>query len=110
MSQKREAKTRIIRIALAGNPNVGKSVIFNNLTKGRQRIGNWPGKTVEKKEGYFKYRGYKVEIIDLPGIYTLSTLSVEEKIARDYIIHGKPHVIVCIVDASVIERSLSLEG
>lgn len=108
MSQKREAKTRIIRIALAGNPNVGKSVVFNNLTKGRQRIGNWPGKTVEKKEGYFKYRGYKVEIIDLPGIYTLSTLSVEEKIARDYIIHGKPHVIVCIVDASIIERSLYL--
>jgi len=97
---------RTIKIALAGNANVGKSVIFNYLTGLHQHIGNWPGKTVEKAEGTLHFRGYMIDIIDLPGIYSLSTYSIEEQITRDYIIHEKPDVVINVVDASVLERNL----
>jgi len=98
------AKT--IRVALAGNANVGKSVIFNYLTGLHQHIGNWPGKTVEKAEGTLHFRGYTLEIIDLPGIYSLSTYSIEEQITRDYIVQEKPDVVINVIDASVLERNL----
>lgn len=91
---------------MAGNPNVGKSVIFNNLTGARQEVGNWPGKTVEKREGFFEYDGEKVYVVDLPGTYSLTAYSVEEVIARNYIIEEKPDVVV--VDASNLERNLYL--
>jgi len=95
-------------VALAGNPNVGKSVIFNALTGARQKVGNWPGVTVEKKEGICKYKDIEFYIVDLPGIYGFTANSIDEKIARDYILHEKPDVVVNIVDASNIERNLYL--
>ena len=98
----------MIKVALAGNPNVGKSVIFNALTGARQKVGNWPGVTVEKKEGICEHRGVKMLIVDLPGIYSLSATSIDEKIARDFILNEKPDVVVDIVDASNIERNLYL--
>ncbi len=98
----------MIKVALAGNPNVGKSVIFNALTGARQKVGNWPGVTVEKKEGICEYKGIKMQIVDLPGIYSLTATSIDEKIARDYILNEKPDVVVNIVDASNIERNLYL--
>lgn len=97
-----------ITVALEGNPNVGKSTLFNALTGMRQHVGNWPGKTVEKKEGVCKYRGKTFEIVDLPGTYSLTAYSFEEMIARDFIIHEKPEVVVDIVDASNLERNLYL--
>ena len=97
-----------IKIALIGNPNVGKSLIFNNLTGGRAHVGNWPGKTVERKEGKCIYRGEVVEIIDLPGTYSLTAHSIDELIARDYIVEEKPDVVIDIVDASNLERNLYL--
>ena len=98
----------MIRVALAGNPNVGKSVIFNALTGVRQKVGNWPGVTVERKEGICEYKGVKMQIVDLPGIYSLTATSIDEKIARDYILNEKPDVVVDIVDASNLERNLYL--
>jgi len=98
----------MIRVALAGNPNVGKSVIFNALTGAKQKVGNWPGVTVEKKEGLCEHKGTKMLIVDLPGIYSLSATSIDEKIAREYILNEKPDVVVNIVDASNIERNLYL--
>ncbi|MBN2043017.1 MAG: ferrous iron transport protein B [Candidatus Aenigmarchaeota archaeon] len=95
-----------IRIALAGNSNVGKSVIFNYLTGLNQHIGNWPGKTVEKAEGSFRFRGHEISVIDLPGIYSLSTYSIEETVTREYIAKEKPDVVINVVDASVLERNL----
>ncbi|MCS7202115.1 MAG: ferrous iron transport protein B [Dictyoglomus sp.] len=97
-----------IRVALCGNPNVGKSTIFNLLTGLRQHTGNWPGKTVEKKEGIHIKDNYVLEIIDLPGTYSLTSRSVEEIIARDFIIKEKPDIIVVIADASSLERNLYL--
>ena len=94
------------RIALAGNANVGKSVIFNQLTGLHQHIGNWPGKTVEKAEGTLHFKGYTIDIIDLPGIYSLSTFSIEELISRDYIATEKPDLVINVVDASLLERNL----
>jgi ferrous iron transport protein B len=94
------------RIALAGNANVGKSVIFNQLTGLHQHIGNWPGKTVEKAEGTLHFKGYNIDIIDLPGIYSLSTFSIEELISRDYIATEKPDLVINVVDASLLERNL----
>jgi len=99
------AKKKLL-IALAGNANVGKSVIFNHLTGLHQHIGNWPGKTVEKAEGTLHFRGYTIDIIDLPGIYSLSTYSLEELISRKYIAVEKPDVVINVVDASVLERNL----
>ncbi len=97
-----------IRVALIGNPNVGKSLIFNDLTGGRAHVGNWPGKTVEKKEGKCIHKGVEMEIVDLPGVYSLTAHSVDELIARDYIVEEKPDVVVDIVDASNLERNLYL--
>ncbi len=97
-----------IKVALAGNPNVGKSVVFNALTGARQKVGNWPGVTVEKKEGICEHKGVRMIIVDLPGIYTFSATSIDEKIARDYILNERPDVVVNIVDASNIERNLYL--
>lgn len=96
-------------VALIGNPNVGKSVIFNNLVLGaRQHVGNWPGKTVEKKEGRFHFKGVEFKVVDLPGCYSLTARAVDELIARDFIVEEKPEVVVDIVDASNIERNLYL--
>ena len=93
-------------IALAGNANVGKSVIFNQLTGLHQHIGNWPGKTVEKAEGTLHFKGYTIDIIDLPGIYSLSTFSIEELVSRDYIAAEKPDLVINVVDAALLERNL----
>jgi ferrous iron transport protein B len=95
-------------IALAGNANVGKSVIFNHLTGLNQIIGNWPGKTVERAEGIFKFKGRTVRIIDLPGIYSLSAYSQEEIVSMDFIAFEKPDVVINVVDASNLERNLLL--
>lgn len=99
---------REITIALAGNPNAGKSVVFNQFTGGNQIIGNWPGKTVERTEGWIRYRNRRIRIVDLPGIYSLSTYTEEELIAREFIISGTPDVIINVIDASLLERSLFL--
>ena len=96
------------KIALIGNPNVGKTVVFNALTGARQHVGNWPGVTVERREGRFRYRGLDISVIDLPGIYTLSPFSIDEKISRDYIVDERPDAVVDIVDASNLERNLYL--
>ncbi len=95
-------------IALAGNPNSGKSTIFNALTGARQHVGNWPGKTVEKKEGTWKHNGQEFAVVDLPGTYSLTAYSLEEVIARDYIVDEHPNVVVTVVDAANLERNLYL--
>ena len=100
--------TKKITIALAGNPNSGKSTVFNNLTKGRQYVGNWPGVTVEKREGSLSYQGYNIKVVDLPGVYSLTAYSPDEVIARNFIIDGKPDAVVDIIDASNLERNLYL--
>jgi len=93
-------------IAFAGNANVGKSVIFNQLTGLHQHIGNWPGKTVEKAEGTLNFKGYTIDFIDLPGIYSLSTYSIEEIVSREYIATQKPDLVINVVDATLLERNL----
>jgi len=98
----------MIRVALIGNPNVGKSLIFNNLTGGKAHVGNWPGKTVEKKVGKCICKGIEMEIVDLPGTYSLTANSIDELIARDYIVKEKPDAVIDIVDASNLERNLYL--
>jgi ferrous iron transport protein B len=95
-----------LTIALAGNANVGKSVIFNYLTGLHQHIGNWPGKTVEMAEGRLYFKGYTIRIVDLPGIYSLSTYSIEELVSRKYIAVEQPDLVINVVDASVLERNL----
>ena len=97
-----------VRIALAGNPNSGKTTVFNRLTGARQHVGNYPGVTVEKKEGVREHRGYRIEIVDLPGTYSLTAHSIEELIARNFVIEEKPDVVVDIVDATNLERNLYL--
>lgn len=96
------------KVAIAGNPNSGKSTIFNNLTGLSQKVGNWPGVTVEKFEGEFKYKDEEFHVIDLPGTYGLSTFTLDEKIARDFLLKEKPDVVVVVVDSSNIERHLYL--
>ena len=98
----------MFRVALIGNPNVGKSLVFNNLTGGKAHIGNWPGKTVEKKVGRCVFKGVEMEIVDLPGTYSLTANSIDELIARDYIVKERPDVVIDIVDASNLERNLYL--
>src|SRR4030042_1449756 len=95
-----------LTIALAGNANVGKSVIFNQLTGSNQIIGNWPGKTVDRAEGTLRFEDYDISVIDLPGIYSFSTFSLEEIVSRDYIALEKPDVVINVLDASVLERNL----
>lgn len=97
-----------LTIALAGNPNAGKTTIFNALTGLRQHTGNWPGKTVEKKEGEIEYDGRIINIVDLPGTYSLTAYSPEEIIARDYIIEERPDVVINVIDATNLERNLYL--
>jgi len=97
-----------ITIALAGNPNSGKTTVFNALTGSHQRTGNWPGVTVERKEGEYQHGDTKVNVVDLPGTYGLSAYSIDEKIARDYLVTENPDVVVTIVDASNLERNLYL--
>jgi ferrous iron transport protein B len=96
---------RTLVVALAGNPNSGKTTIFNNLTGASQHVGNYPGVTVEKKEGTLTFRDQSIRLIDLPGTYSLSAYSIEEIIARNFIIEEKPDVVIDIVDASNIERN-----
>ena len=96
-----------IRIALAGNPNSGKTTLFNNLTGSNQFVGNWPGVTVEKKEGKLKKHS-NVTITDLPGIYSLSPYTLEEVVARNYLIEERPDAILNIIDGTNLERNLYL--
>lgn len=97
-----------LNIALAGNPNVGKSTVFNALTGSRQHVGNWPGKTVARKTGILKHNNRELTVVDLPGTYSLAAFSLEEEITRDYIVEERPQVVVNVVDAANIERNLYL--
>jgi len=97
-----------LTIALAGNPNAGKTTIFNELTGLRQHTGNWPGKTVEKKEGQVDHNKLTINIVDLPGTYSLTAYSPEEIIARDFIIQEHPDVVINVIDATNLERNLYL--
>ena len=101
-------KEKTITVALAGQPNVGKSTVFNLLTGLSQHVGNWPGKTIERKEGVHRHNGLVMRIVDLPGTYSLTANSLEEMIARDYIIKERPDVVVAILNASALERNLYL--
>jgi len=95
-------------VALAGNPNTGKSTVFNGLTGLRQHTGNWPGKTVTRAEGGFSYAGKRYKIVDLPGTYSLLSTSTDEEVARNFILFGQPDVTVIVVDATRLERNLNL--
>jgi len=95
-------------VALAGNPNTGKSTVFNALTGLRQHTGNWPGKTVSRAEGGFIYAGQRYKLVDLPGTYSLLATSMDEEIARDFILFGQPDVTIIVVDATRLERNLNL--
>jgi ferrous iron transport protein B len=95
-------------VALAGNPNTGKSTVFNALTGLRQHTGNWPGKTVTRAEGGFEYADQRYKLVDLPGTYSLLATSLDEEIARDFILFGQPDVTIVVVDASRLERNLNL--
>lgn len=97
-----------LKFLLAGNPNVGKSSVFNNLTGMKQHVGNWPGKTVEQKAGSFEFDNYEIEMIDLPGNYSLTPYSVEEQVSRDAIIHEENDAVINIIDAENIQRNLYL--
>ncbi|MDD2583278.1 MAG: FeoB small GTPase domain-containing protein, partial [Desulfuromonadaceae bacterium] len=96
------------RIALAGQPNCGKSTLFNVLTGANQRVANWPGVTVDKLSGWTRVAGKKVEIIDLPGTYSLTSSSPEERVTRGYLLHDKPDLVVNVIDASNLRQGLSL--
>ena len=98
----------VITVAVAGNPNSGKSTLINAIAGTRLQVGNWAGVTVEKKEALIEYRGRKIRLVDLPGTYSLSPYSQEEIIARDYLVHDKPDVIIDVVDATNLERNLYL--
>lgn len=95
-------------VALAGNPNTGKSTVFNNLTGLRQHTGNWPGKTVARAEGGFSYAEKRYKLVDLPGTYSLLSTSTDEEIARNFILFGRPDVTIIVTDATRLERNLNL--
>jgi ferrous iron transport protein B len=95
-------------VALAGNPNTGKSTLFNALTGLHQHTGNWPGKTVSRAEGGYSYGDHRYKLIDLPGTYSLLSMSYDEEIARDFILFGQPDVTLIVVDATRLERNLNL--
>jgi ferrous iron transport protein B len=97
-----------LSVALAGNPNTGKSTVFNALTGLRQHVGNWPGKTVTRAEGWWSHGGQRFRIVDLPGTYSLLSTSTDEEIARDYILFGAPDCSVVVADATALERNLNL--
>ena len=97
-----------VRIALAGNPNTGKSTLFNALTGSNQHVGNWPGKTVARRAGWYEHRAIRFEVVDLPGAYSLSAYSPDEEVTRDYILLRQPNLIVNVLDASNLERNLYL--
>jgi ferrous iron transport protein B len=105
-NSKKPRKIGNVTFALAGNANVGKSVLFNQLTGSSQVIGNWPGKTVEKAEGTLTFEGQKIIVVDLPGIYSFSTFGMEEQVSREYVALEKPDAVINVVDASVLERNL----
>ena len=98
----------MLKVAWVGNPNCGKTTLFNTLTGSTAHVGNWPGVTVDKKEGIYKHELEDIDIIDLPGIYSLSPYSPEEVISRNYILDEKPDCIINIVDATNLERNLYL--
>lgn len=101
-----------LTIGLVGNPNAGKTTVFNALTGAKQQVGNWPGVTVERKSGFFKWQNKSVEVVDLPGTYSLTmiseTSSIDERIACEYILNQNANVIVNVLDASNLERNLYL--
>lgn len=101
-------KQKTLTVALAGQPNVGKSTVFNMLTGLNQHVGNWPGKTIEQKTGTFQYNGTTIQLVDLPGTYSLTANSPEEQVARDFILKEQPDVVIAIVNAASLERSLYL--
>ncbi len=95
-----------ITIGLTGNPNVGKSTLFNTLTGSNQHVGNWPGKTVEKKTGEFEFNNKKIKVVDLPGAYSLTAYTKEETVTSDFILQEKPDVVVQVIDAQNFTRNL----
>src|SRR6188768_1270491 len=95
-------------VALAGNPNTGKSTLFNALTGLRQHTGNWPGKTVTRAEGAFQFTNVRYKLVDLPGTYSLLSASQDEEVARNFLLFGRPDCTVVVVDASALERNLYL--
>ena len=97
-----------IKVAIAGNPNSGKTTLFNALTGSHQHVGNWPGVTVERLDGSYKHQHTKVHITDLPGIYSFSAYSIDETIARKHILNDKPDLVINVLDATNIERNLFL--
>ncbi len=103
-----DQKPRTIRVALAGNPNSGKTSVFNLLTGMHQQVGNWPGVTVERKVGRVEHEGYVFELVDLPGTYSLTSYSIEERVARQYILEERPDVIINVVDTANLRRNLDL--
>ncbi|NFD85901.1 GTP-binding protein, partial [Clostridium botulinum] len=100
--------TEELHIGFIGNPNCGKTTLFNAYTGARLKVANWPGVTVEKKEGSMKYNDYALKLVDLPGIYSLTSYTIEEKLSRQYIIEDDVDIIIDIADASCLERNLFL--
>ena len=98
----------MIKIAFAGNPNVGKTALINSIAGSNLKVGNWPGVTVEKKEAEFIYENEKIQLIDLPGVYSLASHTVEERVTRDFILNENPDIIINVVDSTNLDRNLYL--